>query len=109
MLLSWWMNGILVWGINGMMLTVKAEGLSGKCVTVSLAIHKPTTGNTLGYYSDARVETPSIEAKSELWVTLLSASGTRTTSVSTHNLLYPYNLLRHVLLFCVEGGGNIAL
>jgi len=48
-----------------MIQTVKAEGLSGKCVTVSLAIHKPTVGTTLGYCSDARGETPAIEAKSE--------------------------------------------
>lgn len=65
MLLSWWMNGILVGGINGMTLTVKSEGLSGKSVTVSLAIQKPTTGRSLGYCLDARGETPAIEAKSE--------------------------------------------
>jgi hypothetical protein len=92
-----------------MILAVKAEGIAGKSVTVSLASYKPTTGSTLGYFSDGRGETPAIEVTSEPTVTLLSSVGTRTTSDSNHPLLYPYNLLMRVLLLYLEDGGSMAI
>jgi hypothetical protein len=78
-------------------------------VKVSLASHKPTTGTTLGYCSDARGETSANEATTEPYLTLLSSLGTRTTSDSTHPLMYPCTLLMLVLLYCLKNGGDMAV